>query len=266
MKVLSSKQLLLEESMLEFLKEYYSYISHITNLSNESDVDLSYFKDHIRVETLTSEKSPGVLLGCAHKLFELIPQISSSIRQQYRLRSDHSQTNHAQASLKDAYDMIQRQREIQISILSWSPPQDSDPTFVLCGKIYQQALLIYNSSTILQPLNQSSEMEFILIRRGIDHVIALLHNLPVDAPISATIVWPLAFLGTLASDPHHREVIHARLRAIWDILGLGNVKKTIGFLERYWADNNPLKTSFDTRACRYLEVPLKKYGLYISFV
>jgi len=258
-KVLKSTELRQEESMLEFLKEYYTYIAHITDLSIEveaptTDLDVLHF------EPLTSHKSSGVLLGCAFKLFELIPEMSSLARQQQELIS----TTLPSQILVD--QIVQKRMEMQTRVATWQPPAHSDPDFALCGRIYQQAFLVYNKPIALQYSSTEYTTQQAFVTHSIDNVISLLNVLPLKAPISATLVWPLAFLGTLAIETHQRQSIKKRLEQIWDILGLGNVRATIDFLTRYWADTGLPSGSGSVVYHGHLEGLMEKYGLNISFV
>lgn len=238
--------------MLEFLKEYYAYIANITDLSIGGE-DATPDLDAFCAEPLTSDKTQGVLLGCAYSLFELIPEMSALARQQHIAENE-------------TYAVVQMRQEMQSRIMSWEPPANSDPDFALCGRIYQHAFLIYNNTASLHQweISNSSHVEF--VRESIENALSLLSALPIAAPISATLVWPLAFLGTLALEQHQREAIRNRLEDIWNHLGFGNVKATIDFLTRYWADNYLPQRCSQPGYYRHLVVLMERYGLDISFV
>ncbi|RFU27501.1 hypothetical protein B7463_g8841, partial [Scytalidium lignicola] len=272
-KVLKSQELRHEESILEFLKEYYAYIAHITDLSTDMDTPSSDPSSFTGAEPLTSDKSSGVLLGCAYKLFEMIPRISTLAREQHELTTYASQSTMDQYKLEEkAHLVVQKRLNLQSHIFAWQPPPNCDNDFELCGRIYQQALLVYNNPPFPSIFsNSASNLSF--ARQSIDNTISLLNLLPMNAPISATLVWPLAFLGTLAEELHQRHAIRSRLEGIWNILGLGNVKATIDFLDRYWSDE--ALTDQKEKGCvggglRYyqghLELLMERYGLDISFV
>jgi hypothetical protein len=252
--------------MLEFLKEYYAYIANITDLSIDKEATTPDL-DTLRAEPLTSDKTPGVLLGCAYRLFELIPEMSDLARQQERLNSTISTSQLEQQYVEnETYAVVQKRQEMQSRIMSWEPPENCDPDFELCGRIYQQAFLIYNSTVSLHWRDISNPSQVAFVGQSIDNVLNLLSALPVRAPISATLVWPLAFLGTLSLEQHQREAIRNRLQDIWNLLGLGNVKATIDFLTRYWADNDLDQRWTQPAYHGHLAGLMERYGLNISFV
>lgn len=250
--VLQSADLRLEESMLEFLKEYYVYIANITDLSMD-DESTTPDPDALCAEPLTSDKTPGVLLGCAHRLFELIPEMSALARQQHFVENE-------------SYALVQRRQEMKSRIISWEPPANCDPDFALCGRIYQQAFLVYNNTMSVQMYDTSNSSHVVFVGQSIEKALSLLSALPITAPISATLVWPLAFLGTLALEQYQREVIRNRLENIWNLLGLGNVRATIDFLARYWSDNDLRQGCSQPIYHGNLAVLMERYGLNISFV
>ncbi|KAH8812757.1 fungal-specific transcription factor domain-containing protein [Xylogone sp. PMI_703] len=270
--VLASQTLRHEEPLLEFLKEYYAYIAHITELSTDMDVssDADCFS---ATQPLTSDKSSGMLFGCAHKLFEMVPQISAFAREQNEPITNASRFTMDQLQLEEELYLITVKRlNLRSRIQAWQPPLGCDKDFELCGRIYQQALLVYNNPP-LPPILSNSTCEDSFTRQSIENVVRLLDRLPVNAPISATLIWPLAFLGTLAEDISQRNTILARLQGIWNTLSLGNARATIDFLDRYWSDEAPAQQAqkkLGSRLMRchqgHLELLMERYGLDISFV
>lgn len=231
--------------MLEFLKEFYTYILRITEISSDSQSIVLQGSISLdppdRDFTWVSGKSYGMLVGCSYELFDMIPQVSSLARRkrhkikESRKQKSQSQKNNASNEL-DADEMAYR--ILKSRILSWQPPPDARKDFVTCGWIYQQAILCHLDASFANPpiTAQAPLPEFIIER--FENLKLLLGELPVDAPISHTLCWPLALFGSLARGAEHRELIFNRLQAMWELLRLGNVKTTMNFLRRLWDDNS----------------------------
>ncbi|EEP78063.1 predicted protein [Uncinocarpus reesii 1704] len=128
--------------------------------------------------------------------------------------------------------------DLRSQVLSWQPPSDARDDFITGGRIYQQAILCYlDASFASPPLTAQTDLPDFICER-FETLKHLLDELPVDAPISHTLCWPLALFGSLARKAEQREFIIHRLQAMWEILHLGNIRTTMRFLERLWDDHH----------------------------
>lgn len=246
--------------MLEFLKEYYAYIACITDLTADPETDVPDVGVPSGIAPLTSDRSSGMFFGCAYDLFELIPDISKLAARVRKLCSQTPEPLEILTFDEECRLLGKSQAELHSRIIAWQPPPNSDPDFVLCGKIYQQALLVYHNSAFHGSLGELSFPLF--IHESLDTVTSLLNSLPLDAPGSATLIWPLAFLGTLAKEQRHRKIIFMRLEAIWRNMAAGNVRATMHFLNRVWADDSLAAM----RGNEALKDQMTRYGVHLSFV
>ncbi|KAI1936227.1 hypothetical protein LOZ66_004684 [Ophidiomyces ophidiicola] len=240
----SPSSLHIEDSMLEFLKEFYTYIFRITELSNDSQtVILHGSVSHVPPTnefSWLSGKSYGMLVGCSYELFDMIPQVSAlARRKRQKIKEAQKQRSRGYGStVPEGGDTDEMAcRILRSRILAWRPPPDARPDFVTCGLIYQQAILCYLDTAFSNPplTAQSPLPDFVLQR--LDRFVVLLDQLPADAPISHTMCWPLAMFGSLSRRTDHRKLILDRLQAMWELLRLGNIRTTMNFLQKLWEDN-----------------------------
>lgn len=231
--------------MLEFLKEFYTYILRITEISSDSQSIV--LQGSIRLDppdrdfSWISGKSYGMLVGCSYELFDMIPQVSSlARRKRHKIKESRRQKlqnhKHATPHELDADEMAYR--ILKSRILSWQPPPEAQKDFVTCGWIFQQAILCHlDASFANPPLTAQTPLPDSILER-LENLKLLLGELPVDAPISHTLCWPLALFGSLAREVKYRELIYNRLQAMWELLRLGNVQTTMNFLRKLWDDNS----------------------------
>jgi len=246
---------------MSFIKEYYAYTSHITNLTGEScdpddpDDALSPIS-----EPLITPKSSGVLLGCSHDLFVLAPRICDLARQR-------GSSGTASPSEPVSYDCEgdEGPKAFQMQVLSWQPPAGADVDFATCGMIYQQALLIYLEVLRLSPLSPLSPVLPPMIQECLDRASFLIAKLSDDATCCSTLCWPLAVLGCVALEVGHRGTIRKRLQAMWAFLRLGNIKRTLEFLEELWGVDDP-KSSRGFHGPVGLNKLLQDFDFRVSFV
>jgi hypothetical protein len=231
----------MDESIFEFLKEFYIYLTRITEISYDSECPPSETEctdpDPNAVGTWISPKSHGMLVGCSYELFNMIPRVAAlSRRKRERLRrtkSGRPMTDEMSEELEQdtAYYYAMRSQ-----ILAWQPPANAHRDFITCGEIYRQAVLCYLDISFADPavLAQPEAPDF--VHACFNNLNQLLEILPLDAYITSTLCWPMALFGSLAKDEAQRAVIYNRLQAMWDVMRLGNITATMRFLERLWAD------------------------------
>lgn len=266
--VLTSPRLSPEEPMVEFVKEYYAYLSRITALSMASEVkpkeDVAAFAG---LKPLTSHKSWGMLTGCAHELFELIPQICSLVQRRktmFRRLSAKKKQSLAHAAFESRCEESDALEEeyttLQSLISNWQPDMQAEPHFILCGGIFQQTLSLHLFTSFKSPSSHFSASENQFIEECFSIFLDLLESLPFSAPISTTLCWPLAVFGSLAREQSHQRIIHHRLMTMWEYSGAGHTRETAKFLESLWSSkDNILKDFWD------LESLMKSHRIRIAF-
>jgi hypothetical protein len=226
-----------EPSILEFLTEFYVYTQGITSLSTwADDSELGTITHATQTQPLASVNSPGFLLGCAYDIFNFIPHAYDLVQRKRRTLLNSG----VPAWLSEfECDIEQDQYEdLHSQISQWQAPVNSSPDFATCGYIYQEALLCYLEMSFLLHPDATQELIESTVSARLQNFGVMLSILPLNAPISATLLWPLMLFGVLTQGVELRDRILQRLAAMWDMLGLGNINATTKFLERFWEDRD----------------------------
>ncbi|KPM42695.1 hypothetical protein AK830_g3895 [Neonectria ditissima] len=227
--VLLRKVLQLPDSQLgddtrAFLVERYAYtmtLAHIT-MGSESD---EWVVDDSALLFPAIQTSPSS--GCVHELFQLIPRVSIISRRWAAER---------QAGLV-ADDAIIEHETLRFVVSSWHPGSD-DEIHGLCGRLYQQALLVYlAASSTLGTETQDGYSED--VQDAFDNFIPLLQSISPDSSISTTLCWPLAIFGSCARTAQHREAISQRLDVLSSVYSAQSVRDTKKLLEKLWQEDDP---------------------------
>ncbi|KAH7410818.1 hypothetical protein BKA64DRAFT_638478 [Cadophora sp. MPI-SDFR-AT-0126] len=103
------------------------------------------------------------------------------------------------------------------------PPGASD--FANGDTLYQEALLAYLEMSI------SDAVDLEVVER-IEVAMALLNDIPQNAPIAVTLYWPLSLFASITDNPQYQKPIRQRFRHIYDDLVIGNILTVIEFLDR----------------------------------
>jgi hypothetical protein len=241
--LLSSPDLFsVEENVVEFLKEFYVYTESITSLTRPKILRLpSASTSTTELVRLCVEKSPGNLLGCSQELFNLVPEVQSLVQQQ------RGSKLFACDDLSTSSDWIKEllYLDLHARVSSWGPPANTSAEFAISGAIYQQALLWHLETTFHTTTH--SEMESAQDR--LTRFIHLLDSLPLEAPISVTLTWPLVLFGIIAKDKAYRDSIYHRLSYMLEMFGLLNIQTSMVFLQRIWIESDSLNDEI-FRPCR----------------
>ncbi|KAF2792440.1 hypothetical protein K505DRAFT_387431 [Melanomma pulvis-pyrius CBS 109.77] len=267
--LLSSSVLsLIEDDVVEFLKEFYVYVEGITTLTGPSTEDRTSllpgaeFDSTYTIPQLSS-KSPGNLLGCSQELFNIIPEVQM-LAQRCQRQSTEALNPTGSTDTSVVVELDDEYQELHNRISTWLPPLSASPDFAACALMYQEAVLCHLETAFLP-----SSWSHSLIRSRLLHFISLLATLPVDSPISATLTWPLVGFGVLSMDHSHRETIYERLSNMWDHLRLKNIEVSMTFLRRLWMED-PVSLSDGVKTPCTLEVDLgsimRKMSVDITFV
>lgn len=230
----------LDESTRAVLIELYVYMSMTSNIVMEEDwaqmlqSDLPYL---LPVKT-QGDTSPGMLCGIAHDLFKLIPEVFILAR-----RRDDEEKLRGTASWQTTSACISLH-----SIISRWKPDSLDEYTSAGGKLYQLALLVCLQPSRGPTSHEGRNEDRTITDETFDILTPLLATLPVDAPISTTICWPLAIIGSCTPNPQYQDIIRQRLQAMYEHLALDNLRGTLRLLEHIWATksgalSHPLKIS-----------------------
>lgn len=161
--------------------------------------------------------------GCVHELFQLIPTVTILARKM----SEETKRGSASDDLMTEYLMLRS------AISSWQPDSD-DEVHSLCGKLYQQALLVFLASFSEQG-GESTEAGYPEeVQQAFDIFIPILDSVSPQASISTTLCWPLAIFGSCARTDEHRAVIANRLEILSDVYSAQSVRDTKVLLEKMW--------------------------------
>lgn len=221
----SRGQIPVDEEILEFLNEFYAYIKSISVLTGSS---ISQASSSNSIESamplLVDQRSSGDLVGCAHELFDLVPQIEALLVQ----RRTYPDTT-PKHELDPAWCRSYTRSHDRLS--SWQPPDCSPRELALAGFMYQQALLCHIEK--ISPFIATEDLETTIASR-MTYFLESLSSLPAEAPISSTIIWPLVFFGVLTNNKTHRMLIYDRLSRMQDIFRFGNIQSSMNFLRSYW--------------------------------
>lgn len=219
----------LDSNIRGFAIEYYTYSATLSDVILDDEFNMDPSKtttDPIISELpLSTYDGFGALCGCAHSLFPLIPQLSSLTRRLWTERRERG--NISSATVSNLLLMESRIRE-------WRPPKSAtDSVFARCGRIYQQAMIIYliqSTKTDAQEFyrdNQTTGLPF-------ERFIGLLQDMPLEGPISQTLCWPLAVAGCCMVEPLHRKIVHQRLIDMYEAIGIRNYVETAEWLTEIW--------------------------------
>ena len=174
------------------------------------------------------------MFGPVHELFRLIPRVSVLARQ----RRDEMRTG------TTSWDTTDQYFELHALISLWQP-NSNDETQNFCGTLLQQALLAYLAASFddeAQDLNALNDYT-LSIQSAFDTIIPIMNSIPPDSPLSTTLCWPLAILGSCARTGEHRDFVKNRLGVLSEFYASQSVKDTRSLLEKMWEDGAPRKAN-----------------------
>jgi hypothetical protein len=246
---LVQKALLLPENQLPnqtraFLIERYMYTMTLGHITMGSESDEWVLNDAATLSPMI-QTQPGS--GGVHELFMLIPIVSVTARQ---LATEQSHGRVSENTLSD-------HRRLFLSIQSWQPYSD-DAIHNLCGKLYQQALLVYLASTDDTKTEESSIYSS-HVQEAFDTFISILEPIPPESTISTTLCWPLAIFGSCARSTEHRRFIRERLDLLSRVYSAQSVRDTKILLEKMWEENSGMASPLS------FEYMMKREGTTVLF-
>lgn len=211
------------------------------------------------LESLGDGKTSGSMLGCAHSLFQLIPQISQlGLR-----RREEQDMSVSSGNLAFQYSLL------EVKLEHWEPSVDRYKNsefpgqLLAAGRIYQYAIL-----TFLHTTYYGSDVTNPILLQKVDSLILKLFQLmkerkwaqpnqPKQTPaIATTLLWPYVIMGPCMRDPEHQ--LHIRSMLQRSPFEMTIVQRVLQLLEWLWADSS---------AYAYgpygLEIIMKKHNMNI---
>ncbi|PVH77340.1 hypothetical protein DL98DRAFT_423925 [Cadophora sp. DSE1049] len=226
-----------------FLLELYTYLTLINNvtLNLESEARLIPFDPFMfSLNSLEGSSSFGVMFGCAHELFEMIPRICE-------LGVEcHKDKLGVFSSSRVSYLYV----GLEGKILAWKPPLRNGVPYsgdlLVAAEIYRRALLIFLHTTFYGPRVTDP-----LLRSSVDDVIdtvvpvfeQMLEWITLDADgrtcepaIATTLLWPLTIIGSCMVDPEHRQYL--RMILTTSQYEMQSLSCAMTLLDWLWEDSN----------------------------
>ena len=240
--------------------ELYAYVTCITELTIEDATVValdSYTESNFG--PVLSSNSPGMLLGCAYQLFQLVPLVSDFWKRQ---RHSRLPLEKPPIDNNDWYRSLKEYSALHSQISSWEPPPDATLDFANGGRLYQEALLAYLE------LSNSGAADLEIVKNRTDAAMALLYNIAGNAPIAVTLCWPLSLFASITINLSYRETIRQRFQQMYHDLGFGNMLTIIEYLDRLW-DEKQMTTTLQKEypaQSTSLHSLTRKHQLEISFL
>lgn len=199
--------------------EWYSYLLTVSTICDaKSDDDVVEHSSSIFMELLQRNMSPsGVLFGCAHELFCLIPQVMALSK---RIHTEHQVLGYISTEAECV------RASLLSSIQEWNT-SSTDANCITAGRIYQLALIV-----LLQADSDSGTLQSFT-----DQLPNLLQLLPVGSSVTTTLCWPLGIIGSLAQTAICKNSIRGYLSAIYTRYRFKNLHQTLMLLETLWAED-----------------------------
>lgn len=182
----------------------------------------------------------GVMFGCAHELFQMIPRICE-------LGVEcHKDKLGVFSSARGAYLYV----ALEGKILAWKPPLRNGVSYtgdlLLAAEIYRRALLIflhttYYGSRVTDPLLRSSVNDVLesvvpLFHQMLDWITVNSDGRSCEPAIATTMLWPLTIIGSCTVNPCHRQYLRVILTSSqYEMQSLACVMKLLDWL---WDDRS----------------------------
>ena len=237
-RVLLQAALQLPESQLSretraFLIERYTYTMVLAHITMGPDSDQWVLDDTALLFPMMQNGLsgyPGTMSGCVHELFCLIPKVSILARE----------WRDGKLLGLDLEDVAAQYMSLHSIIASWEA-NSTDELHNLCGRLYQQALLVYLASSFEQEdeLSHQQQTYSSAVQQAFDTFIPFLQSIPLESMISTTLCWPLAIFGSCARSREHRHAIALRLDSLSSTYAAQSVRDTKKLLELMWEEDNP---------------------------
>lgn len=223
------------QDLRAFLTEYYTYTATLSMISTDARISNQLLLPEqvvCEAKRLVAAQYTGNLCGCWLDLLLLIPDIFNLGHRWFAARGERRPLEMGDLVLFAAF---------QQKILQWEPRITLDPDIAILGRIYQNAMLLYlctaaGTASSCDCENTVAQCYQEMIAVTLNAAMALLRRLPLKARLNTNMCWPLAILGSCVTTAEDRQQIRARLLAMDQMLGFGNILSTLEVMEEMWKD------------------------------
>lgn len=232
--------------------EYYAYILAVSSFSLSVDPNCSLLQDvqpvFVAISALKTPMS-GMLLGCAHELFALIPSAAAEW-EKYHYKSP--------LVVQGLKNDLSSKHELRMRVLAWSPGPSSAKDWVIAGQLYQLAilLLLEEGETPFSSCDADSGSDAFVSR-----FVALLRSLGFNSEITTTLCWPIAVVGSHACQHENRQAIRQYVSDMEVKYGFRNIAQLKTLLDVLWEGNK--STAVDAES---IIMAMKKQAMTVMLV
>lgn len=223
-----------DADIIGFLVEIFVYLVSVANISANvrSDFDLNICGSRRRtLDSYKSNATYGVLLGSAHDLYELIPEIC---------KLGHERLSGG--SIADCpFELLASYKSLEAKIDSWKPDDIADnddeaTQRTLVARLYQQAVAIFlhtsfYGSNVWHPTLTE------LIDNARTKLLELIPLLSFDSPFGTTLLWPSMIIGSCIYEPFERDLL--RFLMLSSPFQVPIVPKALQVLDWLWEEEDP---------------------------
>ncbi|KAF7715446.1 Fungal Zn(2)-Cys(6) binuclear cluster domain-containing protein [Penicillium ucsense] len=227
-KLLEQSDTAVPRELKDFVIEYYVYTATVSMISIDARLSGQLFLNfdlEQRARDILRTQYVGNLCGCWLELLLLIPCIFDLGRQWMM--------DDAPSTLPTADEMAMF-ASVQAQILRWSPYSFVEPEVYLAGFVFQQAMLIYLYTSLGGYTYAPDGMYRGLVQTAVTEALSYLEKISPQARINSGLCWPIAVVGSCLEHPEQRDSMRARLTAMAEHFGLGNMQRTQLLLEAMW--------------------------------
>lgn len=216
---------ILSKTLRDFLIEYYVYTATLSIVSIDARISEQFFlgqEVEVTAQELVKTGYVGSLCGC---WLDLILQIRSIFQLGRRIMTS--------GTTMTADDFVLFS-QLQAHISQWTPSPLVCREVQLAGSVFQQAMLLY-LYTSLNVLSHDDDGPFASsIRAGVVDGLFYLSQLPLEAQINTSLCWPIAVIGSCITDTEQQNILRQRLKVMFKVIGLGNIRQTLVLLDHMW--------------------------------
>jgi Fungal specific transcription factor domain len=156
-------------------------------------------------------------------------------------------------------DEMTRFAVIQHKVHQWKPNASIESDVALLGLIYQQAILLYLYTAASSTRHTKNEQYEGLIETAIVKAMGSIRELLPTARVNTNMCWPIAIIGSLATNSADQQEIRNRLETMNVTLGFGNILQVLAILEEMW--QHPSDLAGPWNIC----IAMQKLQIWISF-
>jgi hypothetical protein len=248
---------MLRDDLRNFIVEYYVYTAVISMISVDPTFGTTPFLNpdmELQARKLAESGYIGHLCGCWLQLLVLIPRIFE-FGQRARGGGDCATVTFPTADDFMTFSALQAQ------ILAFEPSSFAFPgtDVSLAGNIYKQALHVYLLTTLDGAQSHDSKV-YAAIDECLQEAFRSLEQLFPEVRINTSLCWALVVLGSCVEDQVRRDELRSRIRTMFRVIGLGNIRATGVLLEEIW--QLPRNERSPWTICRIMQ----DRQMWISFV